>query len=59
MEIVNTDDAKTPLTDDTVTALLVVDIWEHAYYIDYRNDRKKHLESLWKLINWEFAESNL
>jgi len=39
--------------------LLVVDIWEHAYYIDYRNNRKEYLEKWWDLINWEFVNRNL
>lgn len=37
--------------------LLVVDVWEHAYYVDYRNKRKEYLEKWWDLINWEFIES--
>ncbi len=38
--------------------LLVCDVWEHAYYIDYRNDRAQFLKSYWELVNWEFAASN-
>jgi Fe-Mn family superoxide dismutase len=41
------------------TPLLTMDVWEHAYYIDYRNDRKKYLEALWDLIDWKFVESNI
>ncbi|AJD47515.1 superoxide dismutase [Isoalcanivorax pacificus W11-5] len=57
LEIVNTSNAATPLTDGK-TALLTVDVWEHAYYIDYRNARPKYLEGFWALVNWEFAASN-
>jgi len=41
------------------TPLLTMDVWEHAYYIDYRNERKKYLESLWELIDWKFVASNV
>jgi len=58
VDIVNTGAAGTPLTSDD-KALLTVDVWEHAYYIDYRNMRPKFVETfLDKLVNWGFAESN-
>jgi len=57
--IVNTSNAATPLTDESVTPILTVDLWEHAYYIDYRNARPKYMEAFWSLINWEFANKNL
>ncbi|HYW93411.1 MAG TPA: Fe-Mn family superoxide dismutase [Gammaproteobacteria bacterium] len=59
LAIVETDDAKTPLTDSSVKTLLACDIWEHAYYIDYRNARPKYMEAFWKLVNWDFVASNL
>lgn len=58
LDIVNTSNAATPLTTTDV-ALLTCDVWEHAYYIDYRNARPKYLESFWTLANWDFAAKNL
>ena len=57
--IVNTSNAATPLTDANVTPVLTVDVWEHAYYIDYRNSRPNYLEAFWKLVNWDFVNANL
>jgi Fe-Mn family superoxide dismutase len=50
--------AGNPLTANG-TPLLTCDVWEHAYYIDYRNARPKYVETFWKLVNWEFAESQM
>lgn len=57
LEIVNTSNAGCPLTED-YTPLLTIDVWEHAYYIDYRNARPNYLESIWNIINWEFVSNN-
>jgi Fe-Mn family superoxide dismutase len=56
--IVNTSNAQTPLTDSSVKAILTVDVWEHAYYIDYRNSRPNYLDAFWALVNWEFVNAN-
>ncbi|QKJ48044.1 superoxide dismutase [Fe] [Proteus columbae] len=56
--IVNTSNAATPVSG-TDKPLLTVDVWEHAYYIDYRNARVKYLEEFWALVNWSFVEANL
>ena len=58
LEILNTSNADTA-KKHKLKALLTVDIWEHAYYIDYRNERKDYLEGFWKLVNWEFANKNI
>ena len=58
LAIVNTSNAATPLHDKDLTPLLTVDIWEHAYYIDYRNARAKYLSNFWKVVNWNFVSEN-
>lgn len=58
VEIVNTDDADTPIARDGQKPLITCDVWEHAYYIDYRNARPKYVEAFFALANWDFAEQN-
>ena len=59
LAIVNTSNAGCPLTEAGTTPLLTVDLWEHAYYIDFRNLRPKYMETFWTLVNWEFVAKNL
>jgi len=58
LAVVSTSNASTPLTGED-TPLLACDLWEHAYYIDYRNGRAAYLDAFWKLVNWDFVASRL
>lgn len=55
--IINTSNAENPMRSG-YQPILTVDIWEHAYYIDYRNARAKYVETFCGLINWKFVEGN-
>ncbi len=57
LSIEATSNAGNPLKDGK-RALLACDVWEHAYYIDYRNARAKYIEAFWSLVNWEFVARN-
>ena len=57
LSIVNTDDAHNPLTSDK-NAILGIDVWEHAYYIDTRNDRGKYIDNFFEVISWDFISAN-
>jgi len=57
LEIMNTSNADLPMKHNK-TALLTCDVWEHAYYIDYRNVRATYIEQFWKIIDWDVAEKH-
>ncbi|WP_084418613.1 superoxide dismutase [Henriciella litoralis] len=60
LEIRKTPNAETPVTDDGATPLLTMDVWEHAYYLDYQNSRPNYMDAfLENLVNWDFANQNL
>jgi len=57
LEIFNTKNADTPIMHNKIP-LMTIDIWEHAYYIDYRNVRLQYIKSFWQIINWNFISNN-
>jgi len=57
LQIVNTSNADTPVKEG-ISVLLTCDVWEHAYYIDYRNARPSYLEKWWEIVNWDFVSQN-
>jgi len=58
LKIISTSNAGLPMTDD-LKALMTCDVWEHAYYIDYRNSRPNYMGAFWELVNWDFVAGNL
>lgn len=57
LEVLSTVNARNPMTEGK-KPLLTWDIWEHAYYIDNRNDRPKYVNNFWHIVNWDFAKKN-
>lgn len=53
LEIINTSNANTPISEEGVTPILTCDVWEHAYYLDTQNLRPKYVGNFWELVNWE------
>jgi len=57
IDIVNTRNADTPIARHQIP-LMTIDVWEHAYYLDYRNARNRYLENVWKILDWDFVAQN-
>jgi Fe-Mn family superoxide dismutase len=58
LELISTSNAMTPLTSQ-YKPLLTCDVWEHAYYIDYRNSRANYMKAFWNIVHWDFVTQNL
>ncbi|MGI5912962.1 MAG: superoxide dismutase [Syntrophomonadaceae bacterium] len=58
LSVQSTQNAATPIKEGKIP-LLTCDVWEHAYYIDYRNDRASYVEKFWDIVNWDFVSANL
>ena len=58
LSLVSTSNAAVPFTGNGPIPLMTADVWEHAYYVDYRNARQKYLETFWSHINWAFVSEN-
>lgn len=58
LDLVNTSNAGNPMTDG-LHPLMTCDVWEHAYYVDTRNDRGAYLKNFWNIVNWDFVAENL
>ena len=58
LELQNTSNAGSVITEEGMTPLLTIDVWEHAYYVDKRNARPAYVEAFWNLVNWDFVSAN-
>lgn len=58
VDVINTHNGDNPIRFENMRPLWACDVWEHAYYVDYRNERKQYLEGIWSHINWSFVEAN-
>jgi Fe-Mn family superoxide dismutase len=58
LEVTTTGNADTPMAHG-IRCLLTVDVWEHAYYVDYRNERERYVSAILNCLNWDFVEKNL
>lgn len=59
LKVYQTHDAGCPITEENLKPILACDVWEHAYYIDYKNDRAAYINTWWGAVNWKHAESQL
>lgn len=58
LEICSFSNAHNPITKNLENPILTLDVWEHAYYLDYKNERKQFADAFWNIVNWDFAEAN-
>ncbi|KEG11023.1 iron superoxide dismutase [Trypanosoma grayi] len=59
LKVYQTHDAGCPLTESHLKPIIACDVWEHAYYIDYKNDRAAYVQTFWNVVNWKQAEKHL